>query len=312
MRNTKDIPNNTEDNEACSSGSVSVEISESDEACISGSVSVEVSESDEACSSGSVESCSSNSESACSSNSESACSSNSDRGVSTFDILFEVGDTVGNPEKEFTLEHFRKIKHLLRDDGEEKLSEEYITIEDDAEATEEEKIDVLFLTAHSMMERILYQEVQYDTYWFPKTEELAEKLNNIPLELKSYLLHIWPEKAYRSKTLVQSIQMGREKLDIDKSFVPILLKAVENYRGRKINYAIPNESEEDDSAMAASSTESASSSESATYSESVTESASSSSESVSSLESATSSTESATSSAPSSLESATSSAPSSS
>src|SRR3990167_9901114 len=150
MRNTKDIPNNTEDNEACSSGSVSVEVSESDEAC----------------SSGSVESCSSNSESACSSNSESACSSNSDRGVSTFDILFEVGDTVGNPEKEFTLEHFRKIKHLLRDDGEEKLSEEYITIEDDAEATEEEKIDVLFLTAHSMMERILYQEVQYDTYWF--------------------------------------------------------------------------------------------------------------------------------------------------
>src|SRR3990167_10546587 len=277
MRNTKDIPNNTEDNEACSSGSVSVEVSESDEACISGS----------------VESCSSNSESACSSNSESACSSNSDRGVSTFDILFEVGDTVGNPEKEFTLEHFRKIKHLLRDDGEEKLSEEYITIEDDAEATEEEKIDVLFLTAHSMMERILYQEVQYDTYWFPKTEELAEKLNNIPLELKSYLLHIWPEKAYRSKTLVQSIQMGREKLDIDKSFVPILLKAVENYRGRKINYAIPNESEEDDSAMAASSTESATSLESATSS-------------------APSSLESATSSAPSSLESATSSAPSSS
>ena len=185
---------------------------------------------------------------------------NNDAETDTFNLMFPIikNEKVepDDIETKFTLEHFQQIKCFIDDDGEERLIDQYPDLNDDPDATEEDQIDIMVANANLMLERLTFQEVFHDTYWFPDAQTLDAQLGNIPDDLRKFLCDIWASDKFRSRTVVQIIQKGRESFNLDTSCVLDILSRIDKYRGNLIEY--DNQEDEEfekngDSEVAASS-----------------------------------------------------------
>lgn len=146
------------------------------------------------------------------------------------DNVFDIQGDRPNDVPGCTLEH---LSHLAAMFDTSDVDHKYYNIDDDIDATEEDKLEVEVLNLMVLHQKMMDNMVKMDSYFIPTVSVLKEHLNACSLsgEFIDWLVEHISYAQFDDHHLISIIKEGREKFDIGTEIVRPLLLALAKYHG---------------------------------------------------------------------------------